>query len=202
MQVRKTDLFETKSKPIPITREMVRQAYRKVRNNKGSAGVDEISLNQFDENLSGNLYKLWNRLASGSYFPMPVKEVIIPKSDGGQRKLGIPSISDRVAQEVVKAYVEPRLEAVFLPSSYGYRPHKSAHEALETVRNNVRKFPWIIDMDIKAFFDEVNHELLMKAVEKHVRKSGFNCTYADGWKRPYKQRRFVTQKGQGTPQGV
>ena len=137
-----TDLFETKSKPIPITKEMVRQAYRKVRSNKGSAGVDEISLKQFDENLSKNLYKLWNRLASGSYFPMPVKEVIIPKSDGGQRKLGIPSISDRVAQEVVKAYIEPRLEAVFVPNSYGYRPHKSAHEALTHVKENVRKFSW------------------------------------------------------------
>lgn len=147
-----TDLFETKSKPIPITKEMVREAYRKVKGNKGSAGADGISLEQFDENLSGNLYKLWNRLASGSYFPMPVKEVIIPKSDGGKRKLGIPSISDRVAQEVVKAYVEPRLEAEFLPNSYGYRPHKSAHQALENVRENVRKFSWVIDMDIKSFF--------------------------------------------------
>ena len=202
MQVRKTDLFETKSKPIPITREMVRQAYRKVRNNKGSAGVDEISLNQFDENLSGNLYKLWNRLASGSYFPMPVKEVIIPKSDGGQRKLGIPSISDRVAQEVVKAYVEPRLEAVFLPSSYGYRPHKSAHEALETVRNNVRKFPWIIDMDIKAFFDEVNHELLMKAVEKHVPEKWVQLYIRRWLETPIQTKEgLLHKKGQGTPQG-
>ena len=202
MQVRKTDLFETKSKPIPITREMVRQAYRKVRNNKGSAGVDEISLNQFDENLSGNLYKLWNILARGSYFHMPVKDVIIPKSDGGQRKLGIPSISDRVAQEVVKAYVEPRLEAVFLPSSYGYRPHKSAHEALETVRNNVRKFPWIIDMDIKAFFDEVNHELLMKAVEKHVPEKWVQLYIRRWLETPIQTKEgLLHKKGQGTPQG-
>lgn len=105
MQVRMSDLFETKSKPIPITKEMVREAYRKVRSNKGSAGVDEQDFNKFNENLSKNLYKLWNRMASGSYFPMPVKEVIIPKADGGQRKLGIPTLSDRIAQEVVKAYL-------------------------------------------------------------------------------------------------
>ena len=197
-----TDLFETKSKPIPITKEMVRQAYRKVRSNKGSAGVDEISLNQFDENLSKNLYKLWNRLASGSYFPMPVKEVIIPKSDGGQRKLGIPSVSDRVAQEVVKAYVEPRLEAVFVPNSYGYRPHKSAHEALAHVKENVRKFSWVIDMDIKSFFDEVNHELLMKAVEKHVSEKWVQLYIRRWLQTPIQTKEgLVYKQGQGTPQG-
>jgi len=129
-----TDLFETKSKPVPITKEMVREAYRKVRSNKGSAGVDEVSLQKFNENLSGNLYKIWNRMASGSYFPQPVKEVIIPKANGGERKLGIPTISDRIAQEVVKSYLEPRFEAEFLPQSYGYRPNKSAHQALDNVR--------------------------------------------------------------------
>ena len=107
-------------------------------------------------------------MASGSYFPKPVKEVIIPKADGGKRKLGIPTISDRIAQEVVKAYLEPRLEAVFVANSYGYRPQKSAHQALEKVRENARKYPWVIDMDIKSFFDEVSHELLMKAIDKHV----------------------------------
>lgn len=162
--------IETKSKPIPITKDMVREAYRKVKANKGSAGVDAVSLKTFDENLSKNLYKIWNRMASGSYFPQPVKEVIIPKSNGGERKLGIPSISDRIAQEVVKTYLEPRFEAEFLPQSYGYRPNKSAHQALENVRDNVRQYAWVIDMDIKSFFDEVDHELLMKAVEKHVPK--------------------------------
>ena len=202
MQVRMTDLFETKSKPIPITKDMVRQAYRKVRSNKGSAGVDEISLKQFDENLSKNLYKLWNRMASGSYFPMPVKEVIIPKSDGGQRKLGIPSISDRVAQEVVKAYIEPRLEAEFLSSSYGYRPHKSAHDALTQVRENVRNFSWVIDMDIKFFFDEVNHELLMKAVEKHVPEKWVQMYIRRWLQTPIQtQEGLVHKQGQGTPQG-
>ncbi|MBK7637261.1 MAG: hypothetical protein IPJ13_25490 [Saprospiraceae bacterium] len=163
-----TDLFETRSKPIPITKDMVRSAYRKVRSNNGSAGVDEQDLKKFEENLSKNLYKIWNRMSSGSYFPQPVKEVIIPKANGGQRKLGIPTVSDRVAQEVIKAYLEPRLEKVFMPNSYGYRPHKSAHQALENVRENVRKYAWVIDMDIKSFFDEVDHELLMKAVDSHV----------------------------------
>ena len=196
------DLFETKSKPIPITKDMVREAYRKVRSNRGSAGVDEISLKAFDEHLSKNLYKLWNRLSSGSYFPMPVKEVIIPKSDGGQRKLGIPSVADRVAQEVVKAYLEPRLEAEFLPNSYGYRPHKSAHQALENVKENVRKYPWVIDMDIKAFFDEVDHELLMKALDKHVPEKWVKL-YIGRWLQTPVQTAegLVEKQGQGTPQG-
>lgn len=196
------DLFETKSKPIPITKDMVRQAYRKVRSNKGSAGVDEVSLIEFDENLSKNLYKLWNRLASGSYFPIPVKEVIIPKSGGGERKLGIPSINDRIAQEVVKAYLEPRLEAVFLPQSYGYRPNKSAHHALETVLENVRKYAWVIDMDIKRFFDEVDHELLMKAVDKHVPENWVKLYIRRWLESPIQTREGLIQRqGQGTPQG-
>jgi len=196
------DLFETKSKPIPITKEMVKAAYRKVKANKGSAGVDEIDLKKFDENLLKNLYKIWNRMASGSYFPKPVKEVIIPKSNGGERKLGIPSISDRIAQEVVKSYLEPRLEKEFLPQSYGYRPHKSAHQALENVLANVRQYPWVIDMDIKSFFDEVNHELLMKAIEKHVSEKWVKL-YIKRWLETPVQTKdgLVNKLGQGTPQG-
>ena len=196
------DLFETKSKPVPITKDMVRAAYRKVRSNKGSAGVDEVSLQKFNENLSGNLYKIWNRMASGSYFPQPVKEVIIPKANGGERKLGIPTISDRIAQEVVKSYLEPRFEAVFLPQSYGYRPNKSAHQALENVRKNVRNYAWVIDMDIKSFFDEVNHELLMKAVDKHVPEKWVKM-YLHRWLEAPVQTKdgLVYKDGQGTPQG-
>lgn len=201
-KLRMKDLFETKSKPIPITKDMVREAYRKVRSNKGSAGVDEISLKQFDENLSKNLYKIWNRMSSGSYFPMPVKEVIIPKSNGGERKLGIPSISDRIAQEVVKTYLEPRLEAEFLPQSYGYRPHKNAHQALENVRENVRNYAWVIDMDIKSFFDEVSHELLMKAVEKHVPEKWARMYIRRWLETPVQTKEgLVHKQGQGTPQG-
>src|SRR4249920_1189208 len=121
-----TNLFTTESKQIPITKDMVREAYRKVNSNKGSAGVDEQSLVKFQENLLNNLYKIWNRMSSGSYFSQPVKEAIITKEDGGERKLGIPTISDRIAQEVIKTYLEPRLEAVFCNTSYGYRSNKSA----------------------------------------------------------------------------
>jgi len=197
-----TELFETKSKPIPITKDMVRNAYRKVFSNKGSAGVDEQDWEQFQGNLSKNLYKLWNRMASGSYFPKPVKEVIIPKADGGKRKLGIPTISDRIAQEVVKAYLEPRLEAVFVVNSYGYRPQKSAHQALEKVRENARKYPWVIDMDIKSFFDEVSHELLMKAIDKHVDENWVKL-YIRRWLQTPVQTKdgLVPKTGQGTPQG-
>jgi RNA-directed DNA polymerase len=111
-----TNLFTTESKPIPITKKMVKEAYRKVNSNKGSAGVDKESLEKFQENLLENLYKIWNRMSSGSYFPQAVKEVVIPKAGGGERKLGIPTISDRIAQEVVKTYLEPRMEAIFRPA--------------------------------------------------------------------------------------
>src|SRR5680860_50089 len=125
---------ETKS--VPVSREMVWAAYKKVKANKGSAGVDEISMEEFDADRSKHLYKLWNRMASGSYFPPPVKEVEISKKDGGTRKLGIPTIADRIGQMVIKDYLEPRFEAIFIPSSYGYRPNRNAHQALESVRNN------------------------------------------------------------------
>lgn len=197
-----SELFKTELRIIPITKDMVREAYRKVRSNKGSAGVDEEDLELFDSNLSKNLYKIWNRMASGSYFPPPVKEVIIPKSNGGARKLGIPTVSDRIAQEVIKAYIEPRLEQVFVTESYGYRPNKSAHQALEKVRENVRKFAWVIDMDIKSFFDEVSHELLLKAVERHVPEKWI-MMYIKRWLQApvQSQEGLVHKAGKGTPQG-
>ncbi len=198
-----SDLFETKSKPIPITKEMVRAAYRKVRSNNGSEGVDEEDLTQFKENLSKNLYKIWNRMASGSYHSMPVKEVIIPKtSGGGERKLGIPTVSNRIAQEVVKSYLEPRLETLFLPNSYGYRPNKSAHQALAQVKENVRKYAWVIDMDIKSFFDEVDHELLMKAIDKHVPEKWVKMYILRWLEAPIQTKEgLVNKNGRGTPQG-
>ena len=127
--------IETKS--LPITKRMVWEAYKKVRSNKGAAGIDEETLEMYKERLSDNLYILWNRLSSGSYFPPPVLEVEIPKDDGRKRKLGIPTVSDRIAQQVVKTYLEPRFEDEFSPHSYGYRPNKDAHQAIETVRMNV-----------------------------------------------------------------
>ena len=124
---------------------MIWQAYKRVRANKGSAGIDLVSIEQFDTDLSGNLYKLWNRMASGSYFPPPVKEVEIPKKDGKVRKLGIPTVSDRIGQMVIKRFLEPRLEKNFSQNSFGYRPKKSAHQALEQVRKNCWKTDWVID---------------------------------------------------------
>ena len=192
---------ETKS--IPISRQMVLGAYQQVRSNKGSAGVDVIDMQEFDANRRKHLYKLWNRMASGSYFPPPVKEVEIPKKDGSVRKLGIPTISDRVGQMVVKMFIEPRLEAVFSPNSYGYRPKRNAHQALARVRENCWKQNWVIDLDIKGFFDNIDHHKLMLAVEKHV---------PENWVKRYIIRwleasvvtasgELIQKQGKGTPQG-
>jgi group II intron reverse transcriptase/maturase len=192
---------ETKS--IPISRQMVWEAYQKVRSNKGSAGIDAIGMQEFDANRSKHLYKLWNRMASGSYFPPPVKEVEIPKKDGSTRKLGIPTISDRVGQMVVKIFVEPRLEAIFSPNSYGYRPKRNAHQALSKVRENCWKQDWVIDLDIKGFFDTIDHTKLMLAVKKHV---------PEKWVRLYIKRwleapvfttsgELLQKQAKGTPQG-
>jgi len=157
-----TDYFETKSQPI--SRKQVWEAYKELKGNGKSAGVDEISLKEFGENLNKNLYKIWNRMTAGSYFPPPVKEVEIPKKDGSLRKLGIPTVGDRVAQMVVKKYLEPHIEPYFHENSYGYRPHKSAHDALSTTREKCWEYAWVLDLDIKGFFDNLNHDLLLLAV--------------------------------------
>ena len=182
---------------------MVWVAYKKVRANKGSAGVDAVSMEEFDANRVKHLYKLWNRMASGSYFPPPVKEVEIPKKDGKVRKLGIPTISDRVGQMVVKDYIEPRLEEMFSPNSYGYRPNKNAHQALESVRKNCWKTDWVIDLDIKGFFDNISHDKLMLAVEKHVPENWARLYIARWLTTPVltKSGELVTKQGKGTPQG-
>ena len=159
---------ETKS--IPITKQMIWRAYKKVRSNKGAAGIDQETIERYEERLQDNLYMLWNRMSSGSYFPPPVLEVEISKDDGRKRKLGIQTVNDRVAQQVLKSYLEPRFEAELLPQSYGYRPLKSAHQAVEQVRKNVRRYHWVIDMDISSFFDKMSHELLLKAIERHVQE--------------------------------
>jgi len=174
-----------------------------VKSRKGSAGVDEVSMELFDANRSKYLYKLWNRLASGSYFPPAVKEVEIPKKDGKVRKLGIPTISDRVAQTVVKMYLEPRLEQIFSPHSYGYRPHKNAHQALESVRKNCWKTDWVIDLDIKGFFDNIDHDKMMLALKKHAPES-WVCFYVERWLNApvlRKSGELIQKEGKGTPQG-
>ncbi len=157
---------ETKS--VPVSREMVRQAYKKVKATEGSSGVDQVSMEMFDQDRAGQLYKLRDRLSSGSYFPPPVKEIEIPKKDDNVRQLGIPTIADRVAQEVFRAYLEPRFEKIFHSNSYGYRTEGSAHQALATVRANCRMYDWVIDLDIKGFFDHIDHRKLMLALKRHV----------------------------------
>ena len=192
---------ETKS--VPVSRPMVWEAYKKVRSNHGSAGVDQISMEEFDAHRSKHLYKLWNRMASGCYFPPPVKEVEIPKSDGKMRRLSIPTISDRVAQEVIKEYLEARFENIFSPHSYGYRPNRNAHQALASVRENCKLYDWVIDLDIKGFFDNIDHDKLMLAVEKHVSEK-WCILYIKRWlQMPVltKSGELVYKQGKGTPQG-
>ncbi|EDW6859266.1 group II intron reverse transcriptase/maturase [Salmonella enterica] len=158
----------SQSKPFALSRQAVWSAYKKVKANKGRAGVDGQSIEDFDKNLVGNLYKLWNRMSSGSYMPPAVRRVEIPKATGGTRPLGIPTFSDRIAQMVVKDMLEPVLEPLFHDDSYGYRPHKSAHDALRMARHRCWRSDWVLDVDIKGFFDNIDHELLMRAVCRHT----------------------------------
>jgi group II intron reverse transcriptase/maturase len=193
---------ETKS--IPIAKKMVMAAYKKVRSNKGAAGIDDETIEMYKEHLEDNLYILWNRMSSGSYFPVSVLEVEILKDDGKRkRKLGIPTVNDRVAQQVIKSYLEPRFEALFSLKSYGYRPLKCAHQAVEQVRKNVRRYHWVIDMDISGFFDNMSHELLQKAVERHV-KEKWAKMYITRWLQATIEDRKGNKRqrdGKGTPQG-
>ncbi len=182
---------------------MIWQAYKRVRANKGSAGIDLVSIEQFDTNLSGNLYKLRNRMASGSYFPPPVKEVEIPKKDGKVRKLGIPTVSDRIGQMVDKMFLEPRLEKEFSPNFFGYRPKKSAHQPLEQFRKNCWQTDWVIELDIKGFFDNIDHDKLMLAVERHVPERWVRLYIARWLACPVmtKSEKLIVKQGKGTPQG-
>lgn len=190
------------TKSFEISKRQLFEAYKRIKANKGGAGVDGESIEQFEEELSSNLYKLWNRLASGSYFPPPVRRVEIPKGDGGMRPLGIPTVGDRIAQMVVKEALEPELEPHYHEDSYGYRPGKSAHDALEQTRKRCWRYDWVLDLDIKGFFDNIDHELLMRAVRKHT-----NCKwillYVDRWlKAPVQLLDGSLQQPQkGTPQG-
>ena len=190
------------AKPFSISKRMVWEAYKRVKANQGAAGVDEESLADFEGNLANNLYKLWNRLASGSYFPPPVRTVAIPKHDGGQRLLGIPTVSDRIAQTVVAMALEPVLEPVFHPDSYGYRPGKSAHQALGMARQRCWRFDWVLDLDIRGFFDNLDHTLLVRALRKHT-ACPWVLLYVVRWLQAPVQGQDGTlvQRGQGVPQG-
>ena len=163
------DTLTPLGKPFAISKWEVWEAYRQVKANKGAPGVDECSLEDFEADLQGNLYKLWNRLASGSYFPPPVKAVEIPKPhSAGTRILGVPTIADRIAQTVVARRLEEKVEPIFHPDSYGYRPGRSALDAVAGCRRRCWTKDWVIDLDVEKFFDSVDHELLVKAVRAHA----------------------------------
>lgn len=192
----------TSTKPFVIAKRAVWEAYQQVKANRGAAGIDEETIAMFEQNLSGNLYKLWNRMSSGSYFPPPVKQVEIPKAKGGTRKLGIPTVSDRIAQTVVKCAIEPILDPIFHQDSYGYRPGKSAKQAVAVTRNRCWQYAWVVEFDIKSAFDQIDHGLLMKAVRSHI-KEGWILLYIERWlTAPFETidgKRVTRQRG--TPQG-
>jgi RNA-directed DNA polymerase len=190
------------AKSFPISKRQVWEAYKRVKANRGAAGVDGQTIAQFEEDLSNNLYTLWNRLASGSYMPRAVRRVEIPKPDGGTRPLGIPTIADRIAQTVVKQHLEPELEEHFHDDSYGYRPGKSARQALDRARRRCWDYAWVVDLDIKGFFDTIDHALLMRALERHT-SDRWVLLYVRRWlEAPVELADGQTQvRTLGTPQG-
>jgi len=191
-----------KTKPYQISKRIVLEAFQQIKANKGAAGIDDESLEAFEANLKNNLYKIWNRMSSGSYFPPPVKAVEIPKKNGGKRVLGVPTVADRVAQMVVKIYFEPQVEPHFHPDSYGYRPGRSAADALAVTRQRCWRYDWVLEFDIKGLFDNIDHELLMKAVRKHT-NNPWVILYIQRWlKAPFQMPDgAVRERTKGTPQG-
>jgi RNA-directed DNA polymerase len=197
------EMSEHVGKSVPITYEEVVAAYKKTRKGGKAAGIDNESWTDFEKELEGNLYVIWNRLASGSYHPQAVRETEIPKKDGKLRKLGIPTLRDRIAQQVVKGYMEEKIDKLFHENSYGYRPLKDAHQAMEQVRKNCYEKDWVIDMDIHKFFDEIDHELMLKAVA-FVTEEKWVKMYVERWLQMPIQKRDGTlelRQGKGTPQG-
>jgi RNA-directed DNA polymerase len=191
------------AKPYAISKQGVWEAYRRVKANKGAAGVDGQSIEAFEKDLKSNLYKIWNRMSSGSYFPPPVRLVEIPKADGSLRPLGIPTVADRVAQMVVKMHLEPVVEPHFHGDSYGYRPGKSALDAVATARQRCWRSDWVIDLDIKGFFDNLDHDLVMKAVRHHD-KTPWILLYIERWLKAPVQRQdgSLEKRTKGSPQGA
>ena len=192
----------TRGKAYEIPKQLVWEAYQRVKANRGAAGVDGQSLAAFEEDLKDKLYKVWNRMSSGSYFPPPVKLVEIPKDNGGKRRLGIPTVADRVAQTVVKMVLEPSVDPVFHADSYGYRPGKSALDAVGMTRKRCWEFDWVVDLDIKAFFDSLDHDLVERAVACHTDVPWVRL-YVSRWLRaPVQMPDGTTEpRTKGTPQG-
>ena len=191
-----------KAKPFDIPKREVWEAFKKVKANQGAAGVDGQSIADFEADLSNNLYKLWNRLSSGSYFPPPVRRVDIPKANGGTRPLGIPTVADRIAQEVARRYLEPHLEPVFHTDSYGYRPGRSAIDAVHQARQRCWRYDWVLDIDVKGYFDSIDWELMLKAVRRHT-DCAWVLLYIERWlKAPVQMEDgSVVPRTAGTPQG-
>ena len=191
-----------KAKPYCISKWEVWEAYKRVKANQGAAGVDGQSIAEFEEDLKDNLFKIWNRMSSGSYFPPPVRRVDIPKDNGGTRSLGIPTVADRIAQMVAKRYLEPILEKYFHADSYGYRPKKSAIEAVGVARQRCWRYDWVLDLDIKGFFDSIDHELMLRAVRKHT-DCKWVLLYIERWlKAPVQlEDGNLIHRDKGTPQG-
>ena len=191
-----------KARSWSIPKLYVWDAYKRVKANRGAAGVNDQTIEEFERDLANNLYKLWNRMSSGSYFPPPVKRVNIEKRGGGFRPLGIPTVSDRIAQAVVKGYLEPELEKHFHPDSYGYRPGKSALDAVGVARERCWRYAWVLDLDIKSYFDTISHELLLRAVRKHT-DCPWVLLYIERWLKAPVQLEDGTlePRERGTPQG-
>jgi len=190
-------------KSFEISRYMVYEAYRRVKANKGAAGVDGQSIEQFEQDLKGNLYKLWNRMSSGCYFPPPVRMAELPKPGGkGVRVLGVPSVADRIAQTVAAMALEPQVEKIFHPDSYGYRPRRSALDAVQACRERCWQTDWVIDLDIKGFFDNLDHDLVLKAVARHTDQTWI-LLYVERWLKAPLQKPDGTlaARDRGSPQG-
>lgn len=190
------------TKPFDIPKQLFVEAFKHVKANAGASGVDRQSLEEFEQNWQDNMYKLWNRMSSGSYVPPPVKAVPIPKKSGGTRLLGVPTVADRIAQQVVRLVFEPQVEISFLPDSYGYRPRKSALDAIEITRRRCWRYDWVLEYDIKGLFDNIPHDLLMKAVRKHT-ECRWVILYIERWLKAPMQASNGDKvaRDRGTPQG-
>ena len=193
---------EEKTKSFAVSKQMVYNSYLKVCEKKGSAGIDKETIEMFNKDLSANLYKIWNRMSSGSYFPPAVRTVLISKKQGGKRPLGIPTVSDRIAQGVVKDFLEPILEPLFHFSSFGYRVGRSAHDALAQCQHNCIHHSWVVDLDIKGFFDNLSHEWMMKMLNHHTQEK-WVLLYAERWLKAGIEQAdgSIAVRQKGTPQG-
>lgn len=192
----------SKTKSFNISKDVVWNAWLKVKSNHGAAGIDQQTIELYEKNLRNNLYKLWNRMSSGSYFPPPVRTVPIPKKSGGFRKLGIPTVEDRIAQMVAKLYLEPEVEPIFHPDSYGYRPGRSAHDALAITRKRCWRYDWVLEFDIRGLFDNIRTDLMMKALKCHTQEQWI-LLYVERWLKAdvENEEGELIRRTKGVPQG-